>query len=57
MKKIINKIVDYLIQKNNKKISKQWDDYCFLQELCITNGTLDINKYDRLLSMVKRKYK
>ena len=57
MKKMINKIINFLIQKNNKKISKQWDDYCFLQELCITDGTLDINKYDRLLSMVKRKYR
>lgn len=57
MKKIINKIIDFLIQKNNKKISKQWNDYCFLQELYITNGTLDIDKYNKLLSMVKRKYR
>ena len=49
MKKVINKIIDYLIQKNNRKVYKEWNDYCFLQELCITN--------DRLLSMVKRKYR
>lgn len=57
MKKVINKIIDYLIQKDNEKFYKRWNDYCFLQELCTTNGTLDIDKYDRLLSMVKRKYK
>ena len=53
MKKILYKI----IKINNKRIEKQKDNDKFLRSLCTSNNTLDINKYIRLISMVKNKYK
>ena len=53
----MNKIIKKLIDRHNKKIEKEFDDYKFLHSLCISNNTLDLNKYLRLMKMVKRKYK
>lgn len=53
MKKLLYKIIDI----HNKKIEKEFDDYKFLQSLCISNNTLDLNKYSRLMKMVKKRYK
>jgi hypothetical protein len=46
-----------LIDLNNKKVDVKMNDYYFLKDLCASNGVLDLNKYSRLLKMVKRKYK
>lgn len=53
----MNKIIKKLIDRHNKKVEKEFDNYKFLQSLCISNNTLDLNKYSRLMKMIKRKYK
>ena len=53
MKKIIKKIKNYC----DKVTNKEWEDYVFLRELCTKNYQLDLDKYDKLMSMVKRKYR
>ena len=53
MRKLLNKIIDI----HNAKVNKEIDNYKFLKSLCISNGVLDLNKYTRLLKMVKKKYK
>lgn len=53
MKKILYKV----IKINNQRIEKQRDNDKFLRSLCTSNDILDINKYIRLVSMVKNKYK
>jgi uncharacterized protein YerC len=57
MKKILYKIRCKLIDLNNKKVDAQIDNYYFLKDLCSSNGVLDLDKYSRLLKMIKRKYK
>ena len=57
MKHLFYKIRCKLIDLNNKKIDAKMDDYYFLKDLCASDGVLDLNKYSRLLKMVKRKYK
>lgn len=57
MKKLLYKIKNKIININNRKIEKQMSDYIFLKDLCTTNNTLDLNKYLRLMKMIKRKYK
>ena len=42
---------------HNSNLGQQWEDQNFLESLCIENGTLNQNKYSRLMKMVKRKYK
>ena len=53
----MNKILNKLIDLNNKRITKKVDNHNFLESLCIDNRTLDLDKYLRLMKMVKRKYK
>ena len=57
MKKLLYKITCKLIDINNRKIEKQIDNDKFLQGLCISNNTLDLNKYSRLMKMIKKRYK
>ena len=57
MKQLFYKIRCKLIDLNNKKIDAKMDNYYFLKDLCASNGVLDLNKYSRLLKMIKRKYK
>ena len=54
---MIRKLINYLVKRNNEKISQTWDDYNFLEELCIEGRTLNLDKYHRLMKMVKRKYR
>ena len=51
----MNKIVSWLIKRNNKKVNKEWSDYCFLINLCLEGRVLNLDKYNRLLKMVKKK--
>lgn len=57
MKKLLYKIKNKIININNRKVEKQMNDYIFLRDLCTINNTLDLNKYLRLMKMIKRKYK
>ena len=57
MKKLLYKISYKLIDIHNRKIGKEIDNYKFLQGLCISNSTLDLNKYLRLMKMIKKRYK
>ena len=57
MKKLLYKITCKLIDINNRRIEKQIDNDKFLQSLCISNNTLDLNKYSRLMKMIKKRYK
>lgn len=57
MKKLLHKITCKLIDINNRKVDAKMNDYYFLKELCASNGILDLDKYLRLLKMIKRKYK
>lgn len=57
MKKLLYKINCKLIDIHNRKIEKEMDNYKFLRSLCISNNALDLDKYLRLMKMVKRKYK
>ena len=57
MKKLLYKITCKLTDINNRKIEKQIDNDKFLQSLCISNNTLDLNKYSRLMKMIKKRYK
>lgn len=51
------KIFTPLLKRHNAKLWQQWEDRNFLESLCIENRTLDLDKYLKLMSMVKRKYK
>ena len=44
MKKLFYKISYKLIDIHNRKVEKEIDNYKFLQGLCISNNTLDLNK-------------
>ena len=57
MKKLLYKISYKLIDIHNRKVEKEIDNYKFLQSLCISNSTLDLNKYSRLMKMIKKRYK
>ena len=57
MRKLLYKIRYKLIDIHNKKVEKEIDNYKFLQSLCISNNTLDLNKYSRLMKMIKKRYK
>lgn len=57
MKKLLYKITCKLIDISNRRIEKQIDNNKFLQSLCISNNTLDLNKYSRLMKMIKKRYK
>lgn len=53
----MNKIVNWLIKRHNKKVDKEWNNYCFLINLCLEGRVLNLDKYNRLLKMVKKKYR
>lgn len=57
MKKLLYKISYKLIDIHNKKVEKEINNYKFLQGLYISNSTLDLNKYSRLMKMIKKRYK
>ena len=57
MKKLFYKISYKLIDIHNRKVEKEIDNYKFLQGLCISNNTLDLNKCSRLMKMIKKRYK
>lgn len=57
MKKLLYKISCKLINIHNRKVEKEIDNYKFLQSLCISNDTLDLDKFSRLMKMVKKRYK
>ena len=57
MKKIFNKILDYIIKKHNEKVTEKIENIKFLEEICTENGTLNLNKYFKLIDMIKNKYK
>ena len=57
MKKLLYKISYKLIDIHNRKVEKEIDNYKFLQGLCISNNTLDLNKCSRLMKMIKKRYK
>ena len=57
MKKLLYKISYKLIDIHNRKVEKEIDNYKFLRGLCISNNTLDLNKYSRLMKMIKKRYK
>lgn len=57
MKKSLYKILSKIIDIHNAKIEKEIDDYNFLRNLCISNNSLDLDKYSRLIKMVKKRYK
>ena len=52
-----NKIINYFIERHNKKIEKEINNYKFLESLCLEGQTLNLDKYNRLMKMIKRKYK
>lgn len=60
-KKILNwldkKVVVPYLKWNNKKLFQQWEDRKFLESIFVENGVLDLDKYLRLMKMIKRKYK
>ena len=53
----MKKFINWLIKRNNKKVDKEWSDYCFLVDLCLEGRVLNLDKYNRLLKMVKRNYR
>ena len=53
----MNKIINCLIKRHNKKVEKEWDNYCFLVGLCLEKETLNLNKYNKLMKMIKKKYR
>lgn len=57
MKKLYQKFVCYLIDRNNERMSIRANDRQFLESLCTSNNTLNLNKYLRLMKMIKNKYK
>lgn len=57
LRKIKYEIQNKIININTEKIAKRMDNYFFLRGLCTTNNTLDLDKYLRLMKMIKRKYK
>lgn len=57
MKKLLYKISYKLIDIHNKKVEKEINNYKFLQGLYISNSILDLNKYSRLMKMIKKRYK
>ena len=57
LKTMKEKIINYILKKHNEKITKKINNIKFLEGLCTENGTLNLNKYYRLIKMIKRKYK
>lgn len=53
----MNNIRKWLIKKYNQRVDKKIENYNFLVGLCIENKTLDVDKYSKLMKMIKKKYK
>ena len=53
----MNNIRKWLIERHNQRIDRKIENYNFLVGLYIENKTLDINKYSKLMKMIKKKYK
>lgn len=50
-------IKNLLIKIRNQRIAKKMENYKFLINLCVENKTLDLDKYLKLMKMIKKKYK
>ena len=57
MKKIYWKIISKIIDRHNRKLTIKIDNEKFIQELCIVNHELDLDKYFKLIKMLKKRYK
>lgn len=55
--KLFYKIYYKYIDIHNARVERIMDDYYFLRSLCIEDRSLNLNKYCRLMDMVKRKYR
>ena len=53
----MKKFINWLIKRHNKKVDKEWNNYRFLVDLCLEGRTLNLDKYNRLIKMVKKKYR
>ena len=57
MKKIYWKIISKIIDRHNRKLTINIDNEKFIQELCTVNRELDLDKYSKLIKMLKKRYK
>ena len=57
MKKIYWKIILKIIDRHNRKLTIKIDNEKFIQELCTVNRELDLDKYSKLIKMLKKRYK
>ena len=57
MKKIYWKIISKIIDRHNRKLTIKIDNEKFIQELCTVNRELDLDKYSKLIKMLKKRYK
>ena len=57
MKKIYWKIISKIIDRYNHKLTIKIDNEKFIQELCTVNRELDLDKYFKLIKMLKKRYK
>lgn len=46
-----------LIKIHNQRLAKKMENYNFLVGLCTENRILDLDKYLKLMKMIKKKYK
>lgn len=56
MKKLFWKVLSKLVDRHNERVAREIEDSKFLESLCTSNGTLNLNDYSKLLGMVKKKY-
>lgn len=57
MKKVYWKIIAKIIDRHNRKLTIKIDNEKFIQELCTVNRELDLDKYSKLIKMLKKRYK
>lgn len=57
MKKVYWKIISKIIDRYNHKLTIKIDNEKFIQELCTVNRELDLDKYFKLIKMLKKRYK
>lgn len=50
-------IKKWLIKIHNQKVTRKLENYNFLVNLCIEDRTLNLDKYLKLMKMIKKKYK
>ncbi len=46
-----------LIKIHNQRMARKMENYKFLVNLCTEDRTLDLDKYLKLMKIVKKKYK